>query len=86
MIGIAITRERIRHSSAGVPNSVNTKIVMIITMIRKFVPHRTCSLGNRSIDSGSSSSPCSKAAIVLCSAPWYSKTRWMSFVLPISQR
>ena len=29
----------------GVPNSVNTKIVMIITMIRKFVPQRTCSFG-----------------------------------------
>ena len=35
----------IRHQIPGVPNSVNTKIVMIITMIRKFVPQRTCSLG-----------------------------------------
>ena len=69
MIGIAITRETIRHTSAGVPNSVNTKIVMIITMIKKFVPQRTCYFGYRSISSGSSSSPCSKAAIVLCSAP-----------------
>ena len=54
MIGIAITRDTIRHTSPGVPNSVNTKIVMIITMIRKFVPQRTCTSGYRSISSGSS--------------------------------
>ena len=52
MIGIAITRDTIRHTSAGVPNRVNTKIVMIITMIRKFVPQRTCSFGYRSIEPG----------------------------------
>ena len=45
MIGMATTREPIRHQIPGVPNSVNTKIVMTITMIRKFVPQRTCSLG-----------------------------------------
>ena len=70
----------------GVPKKVNTKIVMIMTMIRKFVPQRTCSFGYRSIIAGMSGSSCSYAAIVLCSAPWYSKTRWMSFVRPINQR
>ena len=83
---MAITRDTIRHQNPGVPNSVNTKIVMIMTMIRKFVPHRTWTVEYRSTCSGSSGSPCSNAAMVLCSAPWYSNTRWMSFVLPISQR
>ena len=58
MIGIAITRETIRHTRAGVPKSVNTKIVMIMTMIRKFVPQRTCRVEYlRSISAGSRSSP-----------------------------
>ncbi len=38
---MAITRDAIRHQNPGVPNSVKTKIVMIMTMIKKFVPHRT---------------------------------------------
>ena len=59
MIGTAMIRERMRHTSPGVPKSVNTKIVMIMTMIRKFVPHRTCSFGYRSTRSGTSSSSCS---------------------------
>ena len=40
-----MTRESSRHTRPGVPNNENTKTVMIITMIRKFVPHRTCSFG-----------------------------------------
>ena len=45
MIGIATSREPRRHQMPGVPNSENTNTVMIKTMIRKFVPQRTCSLG-----------------------------------------
>ena len=57
--GIAMIREPIRHQIPGVPNNANTKIVMIITMIRKFVPHRTCTVEKRSTRSGSSGSSCS---------------------------
>jgi hypothetical protein len=32
------------HQIPGVPNSVNTKMVMIMTMIKKFVPQRTCTV------------------------------------------
>ncbi len=81
-----MSRDTMRQRMPGVPNSVNTKIVTIITMMRKFVPHRTCTVENRSTCSGTRGSSCSYAAIVLCSAPWYSNTRWISFVLPIRNR
>ena len=61
-------------------------MVTTITVSRKFVPQRTCWVVNRWADSGVSSTSFSYAAIALCSAPWYWKTRLMSGILPISRR
>ena len=47
-------------------------------MIRKLVPQRTWSVEKRFTAVGSSGAPCSNAAMVLCSAPWYSNTRRIS--------
>ena len=54
MIGTAMTRDPILHAQPGLPNNANTKMVRIMTINRKFVPHRTCNVGKRSTDSGSS--------------------------------
>ena len=60
MSGIAITpRSRSATTMPGVPNSVNTKIVMTITMIRKFVPHGRAPSGSGRRRSASSCSSCS---------------------------
>ena len=40
-----MTLESNRHTNPGVPNNEKTKTVTIITMIKKFVPQRTCSFG-----------------------------------------
>src|SRR5262245_19494403 len=50
-----------------------------MTTIRKLVPQRGCWRGWRRALATVSSSPDSQAKTVLCSAPWYSKTRLMSF-------
>ena len=47
----------------------------MITISRKLVPHRGCSREYSAARAGTSSSPASKQEIVLCSAPWYWKTR-----------
>ncbi len=50
-----------------------------ITTIRKLVPQRGCWRGWTRAFSTESGSPDSQLKTVLCSAPWYSKTRRMSF-------
>ena len=63
-----------------------TRIATTITVSRKLVPHRTCAVENCCAVSGVSSTLFSYAAMVLCSAPWYWKTRRMSRSLPMSRR
>ena len=60
---------------AGRPIGAKTKIATIITMSRKLVPQRGCRREKRCALAGVSGRPASKQEIVLCSAPWYSKTR-----------
>ena len=49
-------------------------------MTRNSVPQRWCAVGYLRTSSTVSGSPASSAWIVMCSAPWYWKTRWMSGV------
>ena len=60
-----------------------TKIDTTMTMSRKFVPHRGWRRLWRLTFSTVNSSPDSYVQMVLCSAPWYSKTRRMSDVREI---
>ena len=50
------------------------------------MPQRGCAVGKRRISSGRSGLSASSAWIVMCSAPWYMNTRWMSGVRLISAR
>ncbi len=74
------------QGSDGRPTNEYTKIVTTITVSRKLVPQRTCSVENRCADSAVTSTSFSYAAIALCSAPWYWNTRLMSFTWPMSSR
>ena len=55
-----------------------------ITTTRNSVPQRGWAVGYLRISSGTSGLSASSAWIVMCSAPWYWKTRWMSGVRLIS--
>src|SRR3954451_23472264 len=68
-------RETGSQYHAGRPIGANRKIATIMTMSRKLVPQRGCSREKRCAFSGVSGRSASKQEIVLCSAPWYSKTR-----------
>ena len=59
MMGMARTRDPMRHQIPGVPNRANTKMVRTMTMRRKFVPHRTWRVEYRSTLPGSNRSSCS---------------------------
>ena len=54
-----------------------------MTRNRKLVPQRLWSLELFSTFSTVSGSPCSTQLIHLCSAPWYIKVLWISFILEI---
>ena len=64
---------------------MNASAAITATVSRNEVPQRGCSLGKRRIACTLSSRPCSKALIVMCSAPWYWNTRATSCERPISQ-
>src|SRR5262249_34814213 len=63
----------------------NVTIATSITSIRKLVPHRGCWRGLERAFSTVSSSPASHTYTTLCSAPWYSNTRLISFRRDIDQ-
>ena len=50
----------------------------MMTTTRNSVPQRWCAVGYLRTSSTVSGSPASRAWIVMCSAPWYWKTRRMS--------
>ena len=86
MSGSSTMRDRISSAQPGRPTNEYTTMVITITVSRKLVPQRTCDVSKRCADSAVSSTSFSYAAIALCSAPWYWKTRLMSFSWPISSR
>ena len=81
--GMSSTRDAMRSMRFGQPRKAKTKIDTTMTMSRKFVPHRGRRRLWRLTFSTVSSSPDSYVQMVLCSAPWYSKTRRISDVMEI---
>ena len=67
------------------PNSENTMMEITTSVNRKEVPQRGCSMEYLLTFSGVSSAFASKALMVLCSAPWYWKTRLISGMNPMPQ-
>src|SRR5712691_10402803 len=57
----------------------NNTIDTSITTIKKLVPQRGCCLGCGRAFSTVKGKPASQVNTVLCSAPWYSNTRLISF-------
>ena len=68
-------RLRMSQYQTGLPTNANTKIAITITQSKKAVPQRGWIKLNFCTFPGVSSAPASSALIVLCSAPWYWKTR-----------
>src|SRR5436309_84414 len=66
--------------------NANSAIDTTTTNSRNAVPQRGCAVGYGLIRAGTSSSPCSNAWIVMCSAPWYMNTRRMSGASEIAAR
>src|SRR5215471_18072811 len=75
MTGRRRMRLRISQWSGGLPTNANTKIAITMTQSKKAVPQRGWIKLNLCTLAGVSSAPASSALIVLCSAPWYWKTR-----------
>ena len=71
-------RLAIMTSGSCLPTSENVKIDSRIRITRNSVPQRWWAVGYLRTSSTVSGSPASSAWIVMCSAPWYWKTRWMS--------
>ncbi len=59
---------------------------IISTINKNEVPHLSCMREQSLTFSGTSSTPCSYALIVLCSAPWYIYSLRMSFNSKIMAR
>src|SRR6185503_11138130 len=76
-----ISAIRIRKFNSNESNLIteNRMIATSITTIRKLVPQRGCCRGCGRAFSTVNGKPASHVKTVLCSAPWYSKTRRMSF-------
>ena len=66
--------------------SENTRMLTSITRNKKVVPHLSCRREQPRTFSTLSSSPCSYAVIVLCSAPWHINTRLSDGTSEISAR
>ena len=79
MTGTSTIRRRMRLKGLSVWINIKQTILTIITISRKFVPQRLCSRVQPAAFSGVSCMPASMQFMVLCSAPWYIKTRCMSF-------
>ena len=75
-----MTRLRMSRYQTGRPTAANTKIETTSTMSRKDVPQRRCRVLYFSTLATVSSSPCSSAWMLMCSAPWYSNTRRRSLI------
>ncbi len=75
-----MTRLRMSRYHAGRPTKAKTKTATTSTTSRNDVPQRRCSVPNFSTLSTVSSWPCSSAWMLMCSAPWYSKTRRRSLI------
>ena len=76
-------REATSHQSGSRPTKTNATTDTTITTSRKAVPQRGCAVGYLRISATSRGSPRSWAWTVMCSAPWYMKTRRMSFMRPM---
>ena len=86
MTGISRIRLAIMTSGVCRPTSENAMIDSRMTTTRNSVPQRWWAVGYLRTSSTVSGSPASRAWIVMCSAPWYWKTRRMSGERPISHR
>ena len=86
MTGISRIRLAIMTSGVCRPTRLKARIDSMITTTRNSVPQRGCAVGYLRTYSGRSGSPASSAWIVMCSAPWYWNTRWMSGVRLITTR
>ena len=73
-------------SGSCLPTSENVKIDSSTRITRNSVPQRWWAVGYLRTSSTVSGSPASRAWIVMCSAPWYWKTRWISGVRDTSVR
>ena len=80
------SRVAIMTSGSCLPTSENAKIDSRTRITRNSVPHRWCAVGYLRTSSTVSGSPASRAWIVMCSAPWYWNTRWMSGARDTSAR
>src|SRR5439155_1705035 len=71
------SNRRTTRSTSRLTRGRKAKIAIDTTTTRRrnAVPQRGCAVGYGSMRSGVSGSPCSKAWIVMCSAPWYANTR-----------
>ena len=78
-------RLTMRSQRSGQPRKAKTKMETSMTIKRNDVPQRGWKRSNFCAFSAVRGSPASKQKIVLCSAPWYWKTRWMSFMREMPQ-
>src|SRR4029077_12725608 len=85
--GITRTRRTTRSTMRFTRGrKAKTAIAMTTTNSRNAVPHRGCAVGYGATWTASSGAPCSKAWIVMCSAPWYANTRRVSGTKEVATR
>ena len=75
---MSTTRLAIPTSGGCLPTRAKATIESATRTTRNSVPQRGCAVGWRRTLAVVRDSPASSAWIVMCSAPWYWKTRWMS--------
>ena len=86
MTGMSRIRLAIITTGDCRPTRLNIRIDRAMTTTRNSVPQRWCAVGYLRTSSVVSGSPASQAWIVMCSAPWYWKTRRTSFAWAIRTR
>ena len=86
MTGMSRIRLAIITSGAWRPTSEKAMIDSRMTITRNSVPQRWWAVGYLRTSPTVSGSPASSAWIVMCSAPWYWKTRLTSGARPMSRR
>ena len=77
-------RLKIRSHTLSTRITIKNRMLITITISRKLVPHRLCSLELFRTFSTLSVSPCSRQLMHLCSEPWYINVRLISSMREIS--
>ena len=77
-------RLTIRSQIVSTRTTMKNRMLITITIRRKLVPQRLCSLELFLTFSTLSTRPCSKQLMHLCSDPWYMNVRLMSSIREIT--